>query len=298
MSTSKKISEITKVTSLESTDLLIADTKNGTRSITFENLLATIVPKTAAAHNAIFRGKNLTEVYTKDQIYTMINNGTFDDLFIGDYFDIIIAGGEGNETVRCVLAGFDTYLNNGDTTFDKHHAVIVTKNSLNALYQMNTTNTTEGGFVGSKMWTEVLPLYNTAFGNVFGNHLLTHRTMLTNTTNATGQSNAGGGLVGCSSAWGWVDTQLSLLSEVQVYGTNIYSSSPYDTGCDNLQLPLFALNPSAKICGKGGVGNGKQAYWLRNVASATNFAGTSRYGHSYYYGASDSYGVRPIFLIG
>lgn len=298
MSTSKKISEITQVTSLENTDLLIADTKNGTRAVTFANVLATAVPRTAAAHNAVFRGKDLTNVYTKDQIYAMINAGTFDDLFIGDFFDIVIAGEGGNETVRCILAGFDTYLHNGDTSLDRHHAVIVTKNCLNTLHQMNPTNTTEGGFVGSAMWTEVLPIYNTAFGNVFGSHLLTHRTILTNAINATGNSNAGAGFTGCSSGWAWTDTQLSLLSEIQVYGSNVFSSSFYDTGCDNLQLPLFALDPTAKVCGKGGTGTGRQWYWLRNVASATSFAYVSSDGHSDFNYASYSSGVRPLFLIG
>ena len=255
--------------------------------------------KNAASHNAIFRGKNLTDIYTKDQIYEMINKGTFDDLYIGDYFDISISTSNGTEVVRCILAGFDTYLHNGDTPLDRHHAVIVTKNCLNKLHPMNPTNTTEGGFVGSEMWTKVLPTYNTAFRNVFDNHLLTHRTLLSNAINATGKSNAGAGFTGCSRNWAWTDTQLSLLSEIQVYGSNVFSSSFYDTGCDNLQLPLFALDPTAKVCGKGGTGAGRQWYWLRNVASAVNFAYVDSLGFSNgVTGASNSLGVRPLFLIG
>ncbi|MBQ1538497.1 MAG: hypothetical protein IIZ73_09310 [Ruminococcus sp.] len=37
-------------------------------------------------HNGIFRGKDLTNVYTIDEMYDMIHAGTFDDLFLGDYF--------------------------------------------------------------------------------------------------------------------------------------------------------------------------------------------------------------------
>lgn len=37
-------------------------------------------------HNAIFRGKDLTNVYTIEQMYAMIHSGKFDDLFLGDYF--------------------------------------------------------------------------------------------------------------------------------------------------------------------------------------------------------------------
>lgn len=258
-----------------------------------------LLSNNAGAHNSVFRGKDLTTIYTIDEICNRISAGTFDDLFVGDYFDITITTDEGGvEVVRCVIAGFDTYFNNGDTPLNVHHAVIVTKNCLNTTHGMNPTNTTEGGFLGSAMWTEVLPIYNTAFGNVFGSHLISHRTLLTNTVNATGNSNAGAGFTGCSRNWAWTDTQLSLLSEIQVYGSNVFSSSFYDTGCDNLQLPLFALDPTAKVCGKGGTGTGGQWYWLRNVASATYFAGVSGNGTSDSDGASASDGVRPLFLIG
>lgn len=37
-------------------------------------------------HNGIFRGKDLTNVYTIDQMYSMIHSGNFDDLYLGDYF--------------------------------------------------------------------------------------------------------------------------------------------------------------------------------------------------------------------
>lgn len=40
----------------------------------------------ALNHNCIYRGKDLTNVYTVDQMYSMIHSGNFDDLFLGDYF--------------------------------------------------------------------------------------------------------------------------------------------------------------------------------------------------------------------
>lgn len=318
MANSKKISEITKVESLANSDILIADTQNGTRAILYEKLLkpvndeigktnqkiAAISPASnAAAHNAIFRGKDLINEcgYTIEQICQRISNGTFEDLYIGDYFDITISTSyTSSEVVRCVLAGFDTYWNNGDTAFTHHHAVIVPKNCFTATAAMNATNTTEGGFKGSAMWKTVLPAYSVAIAAKIGSHLLSHRTLLTNTISTTGASMAGAGLTGYASNWEWVDTTLSLLSEIQVYGANVWSSSAYDTGCDNLQLPLFALDPTVKVCGKGGNGNGgsRQWYWLRNVASAAYFAGVTGYGNSNYSYASSSGGVRPLFCIG
>jgi hypothetical protein len=41
-------------------------------------------------HNAIFRGANLTNVYTVDEIYAKVHDGSFDDLYLGDYFTVSI----------------------------------------------------------------------------------------------------------------------------------------------------------------------------------------------------------------
>lgn len=308
----KKITELVQATSIVNTDLLLLETANGTRSISYQDLKKPIddavtdaakprpFANNAAAHNSIPRGKDLTSLGV-NEICRRIANGTFEDLYIGDYFDITI-NAEGSEVVRCILAGFNMYLHNGNDDFATNHAVIVTKNCLKTLHAMNPTNTTVGGFVGSNMWTTVLPLYNTAFGSVLGSHLLSHKTLLTKEMNAELASNAGAGFKGASSGWDWYETKLSLLSEIQVYGSNVCSSSFYDTGCDNLQLPLFALDPTAKVCGRGGNGAGseitRQWYWLRNVASASGFAGVGNDGASYYGSASGSSGVRPLFCIG
>lgn len=305
----KKITELVQAASVENTDLLLLETATGTRSISYANIKKPIdadvekaaeprpFANNAGAHNGIFRGKDLTNLGI-EEICRRISNGSFEDLYIGDYFDITI-NAEGSEIVRCILAGFNMYLYNGDTSFTSNHAVIVTKNCLKTMHSMNTANITEGGFVGSDMWKTTIPLYNTAFGSIFGSHLLSHRTLLTNTVNANLVSNAGAGNTGASSSCAWTDTKLSFLSEIQVYGSNVVSSSLYDVGCDNLQLPLFALDPTAKVCGIGGTASGDMRYyWLRNVASVSDFAYVNNYGNSSSSGAYRLRGVRPIFCIG
>lgn len=258
----------------------------------------------AASHNGIFRGKDLTNIYTIDEICSRISNGTFEDLYIGDYFDITINTSYlQGEIVRCVLAGFNTYLYNSYMPFNTHHAVIVPKNCFYAEAAMNLTDTTEGGFVGSNMWTTILPVYKDALQSELGNHILKHKTKLTNTIDADLDSNAGAGFKGASSNYGWTDTYLSLLSEIQVYGSNVFSSSLFDTGCDNLQLPLFALDPTAKVCGKnttidGNGLSGKINYWLRNITSTSAFALVGYAGISDYDFAQNKNGVRPLFCIG
>ena len=149
---------LNKVTYVDNQTVITASNLNNIQDsiIALENS-GMLNTNNAGFHNSIYRGKNLTGVYTIEQICSRISNGTFDDLFIGDYFDITISTSyTSSETVRCVLAGFDTYYMNGDSSFNSHHAVIVPKNCFSALAPMNSTNTTKGGFIGSNMWKTVL----------------------------------------------------------------------------------------------------------------------------------------------
>ena len=81
------------------------------------------------------------------------------------------------------------------------------------------------------------------------------------------------------------------MSEIEVYGSIIWSSSGYDTGNANRQLPLFAYSKQAQ--------NNCSAYWwLKDIASATRFCDSFRYGHSDHNNASNAfYYVRPRFII-
>lgn len=298
----KKINELTQATGIVDTDLLLIETSDGTCSIPYEKIREAIGNSdNAASHNGIFRGKDLTGLGI-NEICSRISCGEFKDLYIGDYFDIVINGESGEETVRCILAGFNNYWNMGntvDTAFKTHHAVIVTKNCLETTHRMNETNTSEGGFFGSDMWETVIPFYNDAFGAVFGNHLLTHQTLITIAINTSLNSMVGNGYTGASSSWAWKETKLSLLSDIQVFGNNICCSSMFDSGCECSQLQLFALDTSARVCGKGGTESGdRNSYWLRTVMSENGFANVNANGAIGPVGAIQKIGVRPIFCIG
>ena len=95
----------------------------------------------AMQHRNVFRGKNLGTSVTAAQ-KAAIQNGTFDDLFIGDYW--VING------VNWTIADMDYWYNCGDTAFTRHHLVIIPGGQLYSA-KMNDTNTTEGGYFGSKM---------------------------------------------------------------------------------------------------------------------------------------------------
>ena len=257
-----------------------------------------VMADNAAAHNSIYRGKNLTNVYTVDEICKRISDGTFKDLYIGDYFDKSITTSlGGTETVRLVLAGFDVMWNNGDTALTKHHAVVVPKDCFKTKAKMNETNVTTGGYAGSDMHTKVLPVYAAALQNVLNNHIITHRELLTTAVSTTGNSNAGAGYTGYASPWEWQDCQLRLMSEIQIYGSTVFSSSFYDTGNANIQFPLFRLAPNLKVAGLGH--NGSRMWtWLSAVVSAAAFAHCNHNGNSSNGGAAGEGGVRPYFCIG
>lgn len=246
----------------------------------------------AGGHNSIFRGRDLTDGYTIAQICDKIADGSFDDLFIGDYFDIDIttalSTGSVTETVRCILAGFDPYLYNGDTALTQHHAAIVPMNAFTTTAQMNSTNVTTDGYAGSVMHKTTLPLYATALGKVLGSHLLTYRALLTNTV-----------ANGAASNWAWSDCTLRLMTEVELYGSVVWAQAGYNTGIGKSQLPLFSLAPEYIRAGMGGTDHSdRNNFWLSGVTSATTFAYCHGNGGAYSYSASYSYGVRPLFLIG
>ena len=230
----------------------------------------------AGAHNTIYRGKYLGSSVTEAQ-WNAISAGTFDDLYVGDYWTI---GG-----VNWRIAAFDYYYNTGDTVFTKHHAVIV-PDSVLYTHVMNDTNITTGAYVGSKMYTEGLEQAKTTINNAFGSsHVLSHRIYLSNATSD-----------GKASAGAWADSTVDLMCEHMVYGNGVFSpvsdgtTVPNNYRVEKSQLPLFQHEPS-RICNR-------TTWWLRDVVSAYYFAGVSYNGNAAYVDASYSYGVRPAFCIG
>lgn len=258
-----------------------------------------VVPNSAAAHNGFYRGKNLTDVYTLDELSAKIQANDWSDLFIGDYIEVPMTTSiGGTETVRWLFAGFDIYLNRGDTALTKHHIAMVPEDCFKTGAQMNETNTTEGGYYGSVMHQTTLPTYASALAatTAFGSHLATYRALLSNAISATTYSASNSSWAGATTGFAWYDTQLCLLSEIQVYGANIHCSSRHDIGHANQQLPLFALAPDKLIAGNGLDSSGRWTWWLSSVASSANFCLVGGYGISNAAGASGAAGVRPLLL--
>lgn len=279
----KKFADLEAILSVTGTEQMLIHDGNGVKVITVENLhkglqtdidsVRNVLADGAAAHNCIYRGKNLGTSVTAEQ-YAAISSGKFTDLYIGDYW--VIKG------VTYRIAAFDYYYNCGDTNFTKHHVVIVPDTSLYKA-QMNTSNVTTGGYTGSAMYKSNLAQAKTTIKAAFGSaHVLTKRELLTNAVNGN-----------TPSGWAWFDSDVELMNEVQAYGSvawGAHDGNGYNVASGDGQFPLFMFDRT-KL-------HNREDYWLRDVASATSFSTVNAYGNAYNAGASSSRGVRPAFCIG
>ena len=291
----KKVTELTAFTTPTDSCLIPIHDGTGLKKITFANFRAKAVEGTeakiapllfnnAGAHNAIYRGKSLGSTVTTAQ-YAAIKAGTFDDLYIGDYWTI---GG-----VNYRIAAFDYYLNSGDTSCTTHHVVIVPDtclynaqmhNTSSGNYESGAANTTAGGYVGSDMYKSNLEQAKTTIKSAFSGHVLKHRIYL---TNAVANGRASGGA--------WCDSEVDLMCEQMVYGSGIFSpvsdgsNVPANYRVEKSQLPLFQHEPS-RICNRA-------TWWLRDVITASHFANVNGHGFASFSYASRSHGVRPAFCI-
>lgn len=259
------------------------------------------VPNTAAAHNAIYRGDNLLSHFGSiDALSAKVRAGDFSNIYIGDYFDTIInTSYGGSEQIRLVVAGINTYWHVGDqgNGVETHHLTMITKDCFKTKHVMNPTDTSVGGYKATEMHTKTLPVYATAIKNAIGaSHILNHRELISNSMNKDIASMAGSGWMGATNDWEWVSTDLILPSEVQVYGSTVFSSSFHDVANRNRQLPYFALAQDSLVCGLG-YGGPRCNWWLSVVPTATAFAFVVAYGDAGYAHASATWvAVRPLLL--
>lgn len=279
----KKFADLEAILSVTGTEQMLIHDGNGVKVITVKNLhkglqtdidsVRNVLADGAAAHNCIYRGKNLGTSVTAEQ-YAAISSGKFTDLYIGDYW--VIKG------VTYRIAAFDYYYNCGDTNFTKHHVVIVPDTSLYKA-QMNTSNVTTGGYTGSAMYKSNLAQAKTTIKAAFGSaHVLTKRELLTNAVNGN-----------TPSGWAWFDSDVELMNEVQVYGSvawGAHDGNGYNVASGDGQFPLFMFDRT-KL-------HNREDYWLRDVSSATGFSRVSDNGNADGSNASYSLGVRPAFCIG
>lgn len=233
-------------------------------------------------HRNHYRGKNLGTSITDAQ-KTAISSGTFDDIFIGDYWNI--------NNVIWIVADIDYWMNVGDTNFNKHHLVITPSNaSVNAesAVRMHSTNDTSGGYANTELRSTGLSNWRSKFSSAFGNMLLTHREVLT--TEAVDG-------IPTKSSWFDVDVDIPEATMILGYplerylipsasGMTAFNSAPYG------QLAICRLNQPIII--------GRVGFWFRDILSTGTFGAMNAYKSIYAAVATSDayYRIRPFAAIG
>lgn len=272
------LSELTQINELVSGNKLLVGTTDGNKAIAAEDALFAMLDGFAPVElrRVLFRGKNLGTALTAVQ-KAAIKDGSFKGMFLGDYWSI------GGRIWRIV--DMDYWYNCGDTAFTSHHLVIMPDEALyNA--QMNTTNVTTGGYVGSAMYKSNLANAKTIVNAAFQGSVLTHREYLCNAV-ANGRPSGGA----------WFDSSIELPNEPMMYGHPHFSPTSDGSTVPNIytisktQLALFMVCPRFIV-------NRSYNQWLRDVVSSAAFALVGDAGDTYCNGASNSRGVRPVFPVG
>lgn len=272
------LSELTQINELVSGNKLLVGTTDGNKAIAAEDALFAMLDGFAPVElrRVLFRGKNLGTALTAVQ-KAAIKDGSFKGMFLGDYWSI------GGRIWRIV--DMDYWYNCGDTAFTSHHLVIMPDEALyNA--QMNTTNVTTGGYVGSAMYKSNLANAKTIVNAAFQGSVLTHREYLCNAV-ANGRPSGGA----------WFDSSIELPNEPMMYGHPHFSPTSDGSTVPNIytisktQLALFMVCPRFIV-------NRSYNQWLRDVVSSANFARVSLDGFANFSAASNSLGVRPVFPVG
>ena len=248
-----------------------------------------LIPDNAQNHNNIFRGQNLGALAPTH--ITNIQNGTFRDMFIGDYFSI--------NGSNYVIAGINYKKHHGDTMdlgnhlllmpdrFSKSEDGTVLRSNGKDTHYMNDTDTTAGGFAGTKLYKTIMPSIQKKLEADFGNHLLNFREVVSTHVDDSGAPDQAE----------WRDAKVAIPNEVMIYGSilngNNKNGSWYNVGDEDSQLPLMRLNDSERCNNRAG------AFWLRDIHSASEFAGAGPDGLAGWSAASNPWvGVRAFFLIG
>ena len=266
--------------------------------------------------------KNITSYVTDGTLWKRLNGtdgyALFEDIYVGDYIEMSRAISAYNQnqqyqatgTKWVTIAGIDWYMQDGDNSaITYHHLVMVPGKGFDTSEaqhfgrsRMNASNDTTGGYTSSEMHATTIGAVVSAGSTAstatinqqlyaeFSTHLKTTRELLSNAIDSA-RYNRFGQASGATSGWAWANCQAVLMSEIEVYGSIVFSSSGQDTGNACRQLPLFAHSKIAQ-------NNRSAYYWLKDVASAAYFCACYSNGNAGYDSASNAYYyVRPRFIL-
>ena len=235
----------------------------------------------AGFKNSVFRGQYLGTSITTAQ-YNAISAGTFEGLYLGDYWNI------GGHIWR--IWGFNVFRRDGDSDLTTNHILLMPDdnylkaNGSDTTRYMKDTDDTSGGYKATKFFTTYAGQIYNELTPYFGSHILSHRELISNAT-----SN------GKASGLEWASVTVGTPTEINIYGSPVWGASEiavtgYNIGVNKTVFPLAIVEPSLIT--------NREGWWLRDVVSASAFAVVSDGGGAGYTDASNAWvGVRPYILI-
>ena len=229
---------------------------------------------TGANRRPYVRGNYLGSSLSSNQ-KTVINNGSFSGLFLGDYWTI--------NGIDWKIVDFDYWW----PALNVHHLAIMPRTSLYS-GKMNSSNKTTGAYVGSSMFISglntALTTISTAFGDI---NKIPNRTGSFN--NATDPDT---GIIKTATP---KTVRIELPSEEMIFGTKFVSNQGYLPPGPNHTPSRYGWKQLAYYQIIGTYNSIK--YWTRDVANQFAFVGVSENGEAIPVDAGDTYGVRPIFAL-
>ncbi|RKJ43223.1 hypothetical protein D7X98_16575 [bacterium 1XD8-76] len=226
---------------------------------------------TVSLRRMTFRGEYLGDRLSYDQ-KVQIRHGTFEDLFVGDYWEM--------NGVRWQIVDFNYWMNKGNPAIEVPHVVLMPTTSLYT-GAMNSTDIVTGGYGNSKMYKTGLDQARNQMESVFGApYILKHPYW-----------------DGFDSANHWKMVDAEIPSEIMIYGYPHYMHNNNNNfnalfTASNHQLSLMKVNPISID-----TDDHNTTYWLQDVASNTQFATSFYSGGPHLAAASGILGVRPVFAI-
>lgn len=210
------------------------------------------------------------------QIDTLGTAGVLGKMFaLGDTKDVTLSG---IGTMTLQIADFDHDYLSGTTTANKAAVTFLCKNLLYQTYQMNSSDTNNGGFPSSSLRSTLNgSIYNTLPSDLKSVIKTAYKWYGTGNNTTNGK---------------WSGHKLWLPLTFEMFGGSNYSPATERTTGNARQYPIFTDNAS-RIKKMNNGGGSAQWYWLAspNATSATGFCYVSSDGSSFSSGASISGGV-------
>lgn len=274
-----KITEYPSATDIDDTNVFIIDGSNGTKKISAEDLRFALFNDIPEMHRNMFRGKNLGSSFTVAQ-KTAVQNGTFDDLWIGDYWVI------GDNTYR--IADMDYFIDagsSGESRFSQHHLVIVPDDGLvNATGHSDRSNKSVG-YANLDVAKTGVASAASIISNAFQSNLISVPVF-----RVTGRNS-----VGTPIAVSWDSLQADIMNSCMIFGNDYGETmnlSTYNT-YKSTEFSLFRLNPKF-IQSKAAA-----SYWTSTqVVSDPSLVIVSANGNPSIGTYNSNRSVRPFFCIG